>query len=104
MPETTFQVYRYRWVVLLAYMLITAMTQLLWITFAAITSTAVAFYGVSDLAIGMLSMIFMIVYLFVSVPASWAIDTWGIRKAVGLGAVLGISLLLKESTLIQREE
>ena len=96
MPETTFQVYRYRWVVLLGYMLITAMTQLLWITFAAITSTATAFYGVSDLAIGLLSMIYMIVYIVVSVPASWAIDTWGIRKAVGLGAALtGIFALVR---------
>ena len=30
----------------------------------------------------------MIVYLVVSIPASWAIDTWGMRAAVGIGAVL----------------
>ncbi|MHB9031774.1 MAG: MFS transporter [Anaerolineae bacterium] len=83
-----FTVYRYRWVVLLGYMLITMLNQLAWITFAAVTSTATLTYGVSDLAIGLLSMSFMIVYIVVSIPSSWAIDTWGLRKAVGLGAVL----------------
>ena len=33
-------------------------------------------------------MSFMIVFIFVSVPASWAIDTYGIRKGVGLGVVI----------------
>jgi len=69
-------------------MFVVAINQLLWITFAPITSTATTFYGVSNLSIGLLSMIFMIVYVFVSIPASWAIDTYGIRIAVGIGAIL----------------
>jgi len=85
---TEFKVYRYRWVVLFAFMFVVAINQLLWITFAPITSTATTFYGVSNLSIGLLSMIFMIVYVFVSIPASWAIDTYGIRIAVGIGAIL----------------
>jgi MFS family permease len=41
-------------------------------------------------------MSFMIVYIFVSIPASWAIDTYGIRVAVGIGAALtGIFGLLR---------
>jgi sugar phosphate permease len=88
MEESGYKIYRYRWVVLVAYMLITMMNQLLWITFAAITKDAVGFYHVNDLSIGFLSMIFMIVYVVVSFPASWAIDTWGIRIAVGIGAAL----------------
>lgn len=96
MEESGYKVYPYRWVVLIAYMLITMMNQLLWITFAAITRDAVGFYRVSDLSIGLLSMIFMIVYVVVSFPASWAIDTWGIRIAVGIGAALtGIFGLLR---------
>lgn len=85
---TEFKVYRYRWVVLFAFMFVVAINQLLWITFAPVTSTATAFYGVSNLSIGLLSMIFMIVYVFVSIPASWVIDTYGIRIAVGIGAIL----------------
>jgi cyanate permease len=70
--------------------------QCLWITFAPITGTAATFYGVSDLSIGLLAMSFMIVYIIVSIPASWAIDTWGIRVAVGIGAALtGIFGLLR---------
>jgi len=42
--------------------------QLLWITFAPITSSAATYYGVSDLSIGLLSVSFMIAYLFVSIP------------------------------------
>ena len=88
MGQEQFKVYGYRWVVLAAFMLVIAANQIMWITFAAITGVAASHYGVSDLAIGLLSMSFMIVYIFVSIPASWAIDTWGIRTAVGIGAVL----------------
>ena len=88
MEQTEVRVYGYRWVVLLVFMVVIAINQLLWITFAPITSDAAAFYGVSDLSIGLLSMCFMIVYLFISIPASWMIDTYGVRTAVGIGAVL----------------
>jgi MFS family permease len=88
MEQPAFRVYPYRWVVLLVFMLSVAVNQLLWITFAPITSAAASFYQVSDLSIGLLSMSFMIVYIFLSIPASWVIDTYGIRSAVGLGAIL----------------
>jgi sugar phosphate permease len=96
MEQTSFKVYGYRWAVLLAFMFAIAVNQLLWITFAPITSSAAEYYRVSDLSIGLLSMCFMIVYVFVSIPASWAIDTYGIRVAVGTGAALtGIFGLLR---------
>jgi len=96
MEQTDFKVYGYRWVVLLAFMFIVAINQLLWITFAPITGSAATYYGVSDLSIGLLSMSFMIVYIVVSIPASWAIDTYGIRVAVGIGAAItGIFGLLR---------
>jgi MFS family permease len=96
MEKTEFKVYGYRWVMLLAFMFVVAINQLLWITFAPITSSATAFYGVSDLSIGLLSMCFMIVYVVISIPASWVIDTCGIRVAVGLGALLtGVFGLLR---------
>ena len=94
--QTGFRVYGYRWVVLLVFMVAIFANQLLWITFAPITGEAARYYGVSDLAIGLLSMSFMVVYLVVWIPASWAIDTYGIRVAVGIGAVLtGIFGLLR---------
>jgi len=62
--------------------------QIQWITLAPITSEAVKYYNVSAMQIDLLSLIFMIVYLFVSIPASYIIDTWGIRIGIGIGALL----------------
>ena len=83
-----FQVYGYRWVVLLSFMFIAGMTQLLWITFAPITGAAAQFYHTSDLVIGLLSMSFMAIYVVLVIPSAWMIDTLGFRTAVGIGAVL----------------
>ena len=88
MEQVKYKVYGYRWIVLLVYAFIQAVMQMLWITFAPITGDAAAFYHVTALQIGFLAMSFMIVYLFVSFPASWAIDTFGIRKGVGFGVIL----------------
>jgi cyanate permease len=86
MRQKNFKVYGYRWTMLCVYMFIVAINQLLWITFAPITGDATRYYGVSDLWIGILSMCFMIVYIVVSIPASWVIDKYGIRVGVGIGA------------------
>ena len=88
MTEKSFKIYGYRWIVLTVFMGAIAANQLAWITFAPITSVAARYYGVSDLSIALLSMIFMIVYIVVSIPASWTIDTYGFKVAVGIGAVL----------------
>ena len=88
MEQSQFKVYGYRWVMLSVFMLVIFINQVSWITFAPITGPAAAFYHVSDLQIGLLSLMFMLVYIVVSVPASWMIDTYGIRIAVGIGAVL----------------
>jgi MFS family permease len=99
MKEDSFKVYGYRWIMLVVFMFIVAINQMLWITFASITTDAVKFYSVSDLSIGLLSMIFMIVYIVVSIPASWVIDTYGVRVAVGIGAALtGIFGLMRGLT------
>ena len=96
MQLTNYKVYGYRWIMLSVYMFIVAINQLLWITFAPITNAATQYYGVSDLWIGILSMSFMVVYIVVSIPASWIIDTYGIRIGVGIGAVLtGVFGLLR---------
>jgi MFS family permease len=88
MSENTIKVYPYRWLVLLAFALVACMTQVLWITFAPITSAAAQFYHKSDLTIGLLSMSFMVIYVLIVLPSAWVIDTLGFRAAVGIGAVL----------------
>jgi MFS family permease len=68
--------------------ILNALVQMNWITFAAVTGDAASFYRVSELQIGLLSMVFMIVFVIVSIPASYVIDTYGVRVGVGIGAVL----------------
>ncbi len=88
MLENQYRVYPYRWVVLGVFMFTNLAIQLLWISFAPITGLAAAFYGVSDLKIGLLSMSFMIAFVPLSIPASWAIDTIGFRKSVSIGVLM----------------
>jgi len=78
----------YRWVVLGVFCLVNLAIQLLWIAYAPISELSAQWYGVSELAVGYLAMSFMAAFLFISVPASWAIDARGFRWGVGLGAVL----------------
>jgi len=88
MPDKNYKVYPYRWVVLGVFMLINVAIQILWICFAPITGPAAQFYGVADLQIGLLAMSFMIVYVPLSIPISWIVDTMGYRKSVSIGAVI----------------
>lgn len=88
MDNDPVKVYPARWIVLACYAVMAAMTQVLWLSFAPITGPAAAYFGRSDLMVGLLSMVFMIVYIFAAIPAAWAIDTWGFKAAAGLGAVL----------------
>lgn len=86
--EKSFKVYPYRWIVLLVFALLNGVIQLNWIAFAPVTVDSMKLYGVSAFWIVLLSMSFMIVYIFVSVPASYIIDRYGIRIGVGTGALL----------------
>ncbi|NMB62491.1 MAG: major facilitator superfamily domain-containing protein 7 [Chloroflexi bacterium] len=83
-----YKLYKYRWVVLAVFMFINLTMQMLWIAFAPITGDAASYYGVTDRLIGLLSMVFMIAFIPLSIPASWMIDKFGYRKAVGLGAIM----------------
>ncbi len=82
------RVYGYRWVVLGVFVFVASMTQILWISFAPITGAAAKHYGTSDMNIGLLSMVFMVVYILIVLPSAWVIDTWGFKAAVGIGSVL----------------
>lgn len=87
MKEQELETCPYRWVVLFVFALAMAIQQLLWITFAPITHDAALYYQVSELEIGLLSLVFMAVYILVSIPSSWLIDNRGFRFAVGIGIV-----------------
>ncbi len=83
-----YRVYGYRWVVLAVFMLVNFTIQILWISYATIISEASHYYGVSHQMITLLSMVFMIAFIPLSLPAAWVIDTRGFRVAVGFGVIL----------------
>ena len=95
------KVYPYRWVILLAFMLISAVVQIQWLAHAAVARPAEVFYeGQFDPSsffnIDFLAMVYMLVYLVMSFPASYMIATYGIRVGISIGAVLaGVAGLMK---------
>ncbi len=88
-----YKVYGYRWVVLSVYALNNVLIQVMWTTFFSITTIAWQYYGFTDSvkgesAISMLSVIFMIGMVILSVPVMWIFERWGFKKAVGLGCII----------------
>ena len=78
----------YRWVVLAVFTLANVAMQILWASYLAITGPAARSMGVSDSAVGLLSMVFMAAFVPLSFPVSWAIDRYGFRLTVGASAIL----------------
>jgi MFS family permease len=69
---------------------------LLWISYSPVSLEAAHYFNVDVNQIAFLAMTFMIVFIPLSIPVSWAIDTFGFRKAVGLGSLLmGVFALLR---------
>ena len=88
MAESEVKLYSYRWVVLAAFMLINVMVQVLWICYAPVATIAASAFKVGREEVNTLANLFLLIYLPVAIPAAWAIDTFGFKKAVGFGAIL----------------
>jgi MFS family permease len=92
---------KYRFVILAVYMLIGVAIEIQWLTHAAVARPAGVFYAgqfdpASFMNIDFLAMVYMIAYLVMSFPASYVIDTYGIRTGLSLGAlILGVFSILK---------
>lgn len=87
----TFRIYRYRWAVLGAFFLLTVVSQIQWLTHAPVARAASVFYAGqitegSFINIDFIAMSYMLVFLIMCIPASFIIDTYGIRVGVGFGA------------------
>lgn len=87
MPDRV-RVHGYRWVVLAAFMAVNLTIQVLWISYAPISSQAQDYYGVTSTAIGAFAMSFMVAYIPFSFLASHLLAHQGFRVAAGLGALL----------------
>jgi MFS family permease len=84
---------RYRFVILIVYMFVTMAIEIQWLAHAAVARPAELFYKgqfnpESIFNIDFLAMSYMIVFLILSFPASYIIDTLGIKTALTIGAIL----------------
>ncbi|MEV0539526.1 MFS transporter [Nocardia salmonicida] len=76
-----------RWRVITAFALVGAATQLVWLTYAPVTTVAAEHFGVSESAVGWLANMFPLLYVVLAVPAGIALDRW-FRPSLIAGAVL----------------
>lgn len=78
---------RSRWGPIVAFALVGAATQLVWLNFAGVTTVAAERYGVSENAIGWLAQVFPLLYVVLAIPAGLILDKW-FRSGLLAGAVL----------------
>jgi predicted MFS family arabinose efflux permease len=64
------------WFAIGAYALVAAVSQLLWLTYAPITTDSAHALGVSEDLIGLLAEIFPLVYVLLAIPAALLLDRW----------------------------
>jgi predicted MFS family arabinose efflux permease len=77
-----------RWRVLGAYILVLAVSQMLWLNFAPLISLIERRYSVSALTAGLLILVFPLLYIAASLPAGALTDARGYRASVGCGAIV----------------
>jgi predicted MFS family arabinose efflux permease len=75
------------WPLVLCYAAVAGASQLLWLTYAPVTTAAAHYYGVSVTAVGWLANVFPLLYVVLAVPAGLALDR-SPRSALALGVVL----------------
>ncbi|MFH5231152.1 MFS transporter [Antrihabitans spumae] len=76
-----------RWPIVAAFAMVGAATQVLWLSFAPVTTVAAEHYGVSESAIGWLANVFPLFYVVLAIPAGLLLDRW-FTQALAAGAVL----------------
>jgi predicted MFS family arabinose efflux permease len=83
------------WGVIVPYALVCAGTQLLWLTYAAITSETARRYDVSVGAVGWLAEIFPLLYVVLAIPAGVLLDRWFRPMLAGGGALVALGGLIR---------
>ena len=94
-----------RWAVLAVYMVLTLATQVQWVALAPVARAAERFYAGqlgAVLNVDALALAYLLVYLVACVPASYVIDTHGIRFGLGVGAALSAAGGLVKAAFAQR--
>ncbi len=85
-----YRVYRSRWAILLLIVPIIVASEIFWLTFAPVASEAMAFFRTSGLGVDLFSMSYMIMYILLTIPASWVIERYGFRVSLVIGSLLTV--------------
>jgi predicted MFS family arabinose efflux permease len=83
------------WRAIVAYGLVCAATQVLWLTYAAITTETARHYGVSVGAVGWLAEIFPLLYVVLAIPSGILLDRWFRPVLAGGGFLVALGGLLR---------
>ncbi len=76
-----------RWSVVAAFAVVGAATQIVWLNYAGATTVAATRFGVSEGDVGLLSLVFPLLYVVLAIPAGLLLDRW-FRASLTAGAVL----------------
>lgn len=86
--EGTTRLYRRRWVMLILFSAFSMSNAYQWIQYGSISNIIAKFYGVEATAVDWMSMIFMVSYVLLIVPATWLLEKRGLRVALLLANIL----------------
>lgn len=74
-----YKVYKKRWLVLGLYAMSAGLSGVQWIQYSVIADVIMDYYNVGSTWVDMTSMIFMIMYVILVLPASWFLDKYVIH-------------------------
>lgn len=83
------------WWVVGAYSLLSAVLQVLWLTYAPFTTEAATRYGVSDSSIIWLANVFPLLYVVLAVPAGLLLDRWFRPTLLAAGALTAVGAAIR---------
>jgi len=90
------KVLKYRWVILAVYMYASALTQMYWLNFAAITTYLESNLHITAMSVGLLTLVFPLVQVLLTMPAGIVIDRKGFKCGVGIGVIFtGVFAMLR---------
>lgn len=76
------------WFAVGAYALVAAVSQMLWLTYAPITTDVATQFGVSEDAVGWLAEIFPLLYVVLAIPAGILLDRWMRQTLIAASALM----------------
>jgi len=77
-----------RWIVLASFATVAGVSQMLWLNFAPLITLLQEKYGVSELAASVPTLVFPLLYVFLSLHAGSMVDHRGFKYTVSLGGII----------------